>query len=62
MSDTKYNIEINFTGKKWEYVGQWSTLEWAIKMVNKPYYSNHGPIRIRKVVKTIIWKSKKEKI
>ncbi len=59
MADTKFNIEINFTGKKWEYVGQWSSLDWAIRTANKSYYRRHGPRRIRKVVKTIVWKSKK---
>lgn len=57
MSDTKYDIEIRFTLKKWKYVNQCSSLEQAMKLADKPYYRNHGPRRIRKVMKTIVWKS-----
>lgn len=60
MAETKYNVEIKFNNKKWQYVSQNSSLEWAIKLVNKPYYKMHGPRRIRKVVKTVVWTSPKD--
>lgn len=59
MPETRYNVEIKFDGeKKFTYVNQQYTLHYAKIMANKPYYRNHGQIRIRKVVKTIVWKSK----
>lgn len=58
MSQTAFNIEIKFFGeKKWQYVNQQSSLKWAMIIANKPYYKVHRKRRIRKVIKTIVWKS-----
>lgn len=60
MSQTNYNIEILFPNtKKWQYVNQTSTLHWAMVYANGAYTMNAAKmVRIRKVVKTIVWKGK----
>jgi len=60
MPETKYNIEILFPGeKKYRYANQVSSLHWALIYANKPYVMKVAvKVRIRRVVKTIVWKSK----
>lgn len=57
MPEITYNVEFYDT-KKWFYIARAWSKEYAIGIA-----SRHGgsKMRIRKVVKTVVWKSKKEK-
>ena len=59
MSEIRYNIEIKpLLEHKWWYSTQTNNLAYAIKLAERlaPHKRN---VRIRKVVKTIVWKPKR---
>lgn len=60
MKERTFNVEGNFTGDKWEYLSRWYTLPQAIKYASQNYVKNKTvSVRIREVVKTVVWKDGK---
>lgn len=54
MPETVYNVEIKPDNKWWYHSQHW-TLEYAISVASRLKIK----ARIRKVVKTVVWKQKK---
>ena len=58
MPKTRYNIEVQFINKKWEYVNQTLRLRYAYDYIARRN-SHDYPFRIVRVVKTIVFREKK---
>ena len=53
-----YNVEVRFSDQKWRYIAQTYSLKYAKEIANR--HIKYGGVRVRKVVKTIVWKSGKK--
>jgi len=64
MPETMYNVEVKFKGsKRWEYVAQHYYKEQATRLAvvrwsNSRQTHPDAKFRVRKVVKTVVWKLK----